>query len=319
MNSVLTIQRFHGQLISIDLAGLAPIAKLLQLDVAPRLPNEEDERSENRQDLLLYALESKAKAAGLLENGNAIESIGGADGSQLTDPYLSCLRNWLAGNQQIDALEHLVLCANAERSTENGFRAALVYLVAYGLFGLFTLTVLLGLTLGKIGAMVRHMYVPAHWLLEFLIDVQPYWPVLLVLYLAGMVGATIRLARNRSRQSQLQSDEIYRWLALSTSGDHSGAQQLSRGNIEKLPIKQGLPEWAARQLQADPTNSHYLKTVQNLYRWLSTERARWQANTHPLMLGVAVGGVTALFAGLLLFYPLVQTLITVIESSEVLR
>ena len=333
------VEKFHKQLIAMQLAGVDVLSQLLYSS-SPFKPQLDSVSSNTSIDawqerLRDFAERLKTPDASIRDSvlpkpGDSTNDVMSLEAQRFED-YQECFRHWVASGEQIQALQYLATTHRANQANAEGTNVTLLYLLIYSSFALIAFLIVVGITLGSVGGLIRHLRLTTVKPLEVLLTLQPFVYWLFAALVIAMLALAAKIARHSRSVRMKKSDKTYRWLALSqrasvAGGLISAAQFESKiaddtePNLLSAPTSvpsevSPLMNWAT---SIDGNAQHRTKVlglVHRLYLWLSNQRAKRMSQTRPQILGALIGGSLALGVGLLLFYPLVQTLIAVIDSA----
>lgn len=331
------IEKFHKHLVAMQLAGVDVLSQLLygsaplklQLDTGS--PNTSIEAWQERlRDFAerLKAPEASTRESVLPKTGDSTNEVTSLEAQRFED-YQECFRHWVASGEQIQSLQYLATTHRANQANTEGTNVTLLYLVIYSSFALIAFLIVVGLTLGSVGGLIRHLRLTTVNPLEVLLTLQPFVYWLFAALVIAMIALAAKISQHGRSIRMKKSDKTYRWLALSQRasvavGSISAAQDDSREADEpnllsaptSIPSESSpLMKWATSIDGDFQHRTKVLGLVHRLYLWLSNQRAKRISQARPQILGALIGGSLALGVGLLLFYPLVQTLIAVINSA----
>lgn len=337
------VEKFHKQLIAMQLAGVDVLSQLLYGSVPfkPQLDSASSNTSieawqERLRDFAERLKTPEASTGELIlpKPGDSTNEVMSLEAQRFED-YQECFRHWVASGEQIQALQYLATTHRANQANAEGTNVTLLYLLIYSSFALIAFLIVVGITLGSVGGLIRHLRLTTVKPLEVLLTLQPFVYWLFAALVIAMIALAAKIAQHSRSVRMNKSDKTYRWLALSqrasvAGGLISAAQIESKKTNDSEPnfltapnsIPTSVPSessplmnWAT---SIDGNAQHRTKVlglVHRLYLWLSNQRAKRMSQTRPQILGALIGGSLALGVGLLLFYPLVQTLIAVIDSA----
>ncbi len=326
------VEKFHKHLIAMQLAGVDVLSQLLGSSTAFN-PNFDVENPIVSTEAWQERLRAKAEKLNSrpTDSPDEVKSIE----SQSFQDYQDCFRHWVASGEQIQALQYLATAHRANQANAEGTKVTLLYLLIYSSFALIAFLIVVGITLGSVGGLIRHLRLTTAKPLEVLLSLQPFVYWLFAALVIAMIALAVKIAKHSRSVRMNRSDKTYRWLALSQrasgiGGLSSSAQGDSNVTYDSEPTSQTAPTFAASEssplmnwaTSIDGNDQHRTKVlglVHRLYLWLSNQRAKRMSQTRPQILGSLIGGSLALGVGILLFYPLVQTLISVIDSAGAQR
>lgn len=333
------VEKFHKQLIAMQLAGVDVLSQLLYSSSPfnPRLdsvsPNTSIEAWQERlRDFAdrLKKPDASTRDSVLPKPGDSTNDVMSLEAQRFED-YQECFRHWVASGEQIQALQYLATTHRANQANAEGTNVTLLYLLIYSSFALIAFLIVVGITLGSVGGLIRHLRLTTVKPLEVLLTLQPFVYWLFAALVIAMLALAAKIARHSRSVRMKKSDKTYRWLAHSqrasvAGGLISAAQVESKDADDSKPNLLSAPSTVRSEVSPlmnwatsiDGNAQHRTKVlglVHRLYLWLSNQRAKRMSQTRPQILGALIGGSLALGVGLLLFYPLVQTLIAVIDSA----
>lgn len=337
------VEKFHKHLIAMQLVGVDVLSQLFydsapfkpQLDTANINTSIEawQERLRNFAERLKSTEASKNESILPKPSDSTNETL--ALEARRFEDYQECFRNWVASGEQIQALQYLATTHRANQANAEGTNVTLLYLLIYWSFALITFLIVVGITLGSVGGLIRHLRLTTVKPLEVLLALQPFVWWLFAALVIAIIAIAAKIAQHSRSVRMKKSDKTYRWLALSQRASIVGGM-ISAAQIESKEIdaSERSPQFAPTSVPSessplmkwatsiDGETQHRTKVlglVHRLYLWLSNQRAKRVSQTRPQILGALIGGSLALGVGLLLFYPLVQTLIAVIDSAGLQR
>ncbi len=322
------VEKFHKHLIAMQLAGVDVLSQLVGSSTVFN-PNFDDENPIVLTEAWRERLRAKAEKLNSCptDSTNEVKSIE----SQSFQDYQDCFRHWVASGEQIQALQYLATTHRANQANSEGTKVTLLYLLIYSSFALIAFLIVVGITLSSVGGLIRHLRLTTAKPLELLLALQPFVYWLFAALVIAMIAWAVKIAKHSRSVRMNRSDKTYRWLALSQRasgiGGLSSSVQVDSNAIVGPDAEQQtdpasvtlesspLMNWATSIDGNDQHRTRVLGLVHRLYLWLSNQRAKRMSQTRPQILGSLIGGSLALGVGVLLFYPLVQTLISVIDSA----
>lgn len=326
------VEKFHKHLLALQFSGCDVLSQLLG-----DLPNSKSTPLTSEPDKILphwqKLLSDQAEMLVTGSNDSQVLDATNKTNSSTSAEYQNCFNHWKASGEDIQSLQYLISTDLANRASAEGLKLTLIHLVIYSVLTLVGFLILSGPTLANISRLIRQLGIPTTSPLEVLLALQPY-AIWLFFGLVGVIVGVAALLVSRSRSVvRGQSDQSYHWLRLAQRANMK-ATQISHPSLQTAdaPIaaesRDGAPndsdqspllKWATATDGHSANKANLFGLVQRLYLWLSHQRIRRMYQNSPRLAGVVIGSVMAFAVGTLLFYPLVQTLITVIDSAGLQR
>jgi hypothetical protein len=318
MSSQQQLQKFHQHLIAIELAGFRISSQLLQNSEKP------EANGQSEAEMLQMSLEQIAAQVGDHNGDEFMQAL--QTRPTVTQTYVSSFQQWLDSQERIASLEHLLTEDNLQFTAKQGLSRSWLHLAIFTIFGMLSLTTVWGLSLHGIRDLVEQLRVDPPWALKSLIGLQPYfgWVLAVVAVCILLVGwlltrranlaATHGDALQALKRAQL-AGLLSAQFASSSPGDSTDATS-TEASTSNSPLLDWVRFEAPKQ-GLDARNA--LGLVQRLYMWMSLDRSQRASIDGPKISSAVVGGAIALSAGLLLFYPLIQLLQIVIDTSGLSR
>lgn len=315
MNESELLPKFHQHLLILQQAGFDVASDLLRDFAVPKSGPASPEclgLMQYRLSQLEAIVREKAAAEGL----NVQSTILPLDGVQAA--YLYAFSQWRDGDQQLSSLEPLIVKHQSLDMSRQGLQQLRLKLFCYLVFGavaLFSVTVV---ARPAIKNLVDQLRVEPPWLLNSLLSPAPmmvlsvFLLTLAVLLLAGRWIGSSNFSSSLGHQKDLATFEL-------------SGQPVPPSS----PVAPPLPKQDSRQpsVKAWVNDSHCSEKeilarrqfAKNFYAWLNQYQSYRQRRLVPQRLSLVVGGALTLAIGLLLFAPMVQLLMLVINTAGLRR
>lgn len=309
------LPRFHQHLMILQEAGF-DVGSCLFSDVA--FPRSSSVSSEylGMMQYRLSQLESTIKTQ-LTAGENSVDSVLPAlAGVKAT--YLSVFLQWRDGGQQLSSLRPLIVQTRSVKKARQGLRHLWLNLFCYLVFGTVAIISVAVVARPSIKNVVDQLRVEPPWLLSSLLS--PAAPIAISVLLAML--ALLLLAgrwvwpRMLSLSSRSQEDlSTFKLSGLSS-------QNFSRNDSRTEPLlpreklsQASVNGWACdSSCDAEESTKRKVFALQ-FYGWLNRYRSHRQRRAFPRAFSIVIGGALTLAIGLLLFAPMVQLLIFVINTA----
>lgn len=317
MSSRQQLQKFHQHLIAIELAGFHIHSQLLQNFQKPAA------NGQSEAAMLQMSLEQIASQVGDHNGDEFMRTLQARPA--VTRTYYSSFQQWLNSQERIASLEHLLTEDNLQFTAKHGLSRSWLHLAIFTIFGMLSLTTVWGFSLHGIRDLVDQLRVDPPWALKLLIGLQPYFGWVLAVVAACILLVGWRLTR-RAKLAATHGDALQALKRAQLAGLLSaqlGSDSTSDSDAASADVStcnSPLLEWVRFELPKQGLDAkNVLGLVQRLYLWMSLDRSQRASIDGPKFSSATVGGIIALSAGLLLFYPLIQLLKVVIDTSGLSR
>jgi hypothetical protein len=318
MSSRQQLQKFHQHLIAIELAGFRISSQLLQNHEKP------EAFGQSEAAMLQMSLEQVAAQVGDHNGDEFMQSL--QTRPTVTRIYVSSFQQWLDSQERIASLEHLLTEDNLQYTAKQGLSRSWLHLAIFTALGMLSLTTVWGLSLHGIRDLVGQMRIDPPWALKSLLGLQPYFGWVLAVVAACILLVGWRLTR-RAKLAVIHGDALQALkraqlagLLSAQLGSNSPSDSTDATPTEASALNSPLLDWVRFEAPKQGLDArNVLGLVQRLYLWMSLDRSQRASIDGPKISSATIGGVIALSAGLLLFYPLIQLLRIVIDTSGLSR
>jgi hypothetical protein len=313
-----TLEKFHQHLLAIQRAGfeLTPMF----LGQANSDPSSSVTTSQQLEKLLSQILD-EAK-----QSRQSIESLL-ATRTDLNSQYVSSLQTWLANDQKLSSLEHLLVESELAFASHCGSKFTLLQLGIYAAICLTGLTIVLNLSLKGMLGLIKSLQLAPPQFLSVMLQMSAYYGWLIAAFVVGVValgytivrtfGSRNRLKRSRAYIALQHSLQAGRLAIASQTASNSNSQQMQAASSAPAGYQSSpLINWASSQLDSrHASNGRLFRLIEKLYLIFSYQHGRRSSAERTTLLSVIIGGGMALLTGVLLFYPLVQLWMLVVDNS----
>jgi hypothetical protein len=309
------LPRFHQHLMILQEAGF-DVESCLFSDVAfPRSSSVSSEYLSMMQ-YRLSQLESTIKTqltAGEKSVDSVLPALAGVKAT-----YLSVFLQWRDGGQQLSSLRPLIVHTRSVKKAMQGLRHLWLNLFCYLVFGTVAIISVAVVARPSIKNVVDQLRVEPPLLLSSLLSpaapiaVSILLAMLALLLLSGRwVWPRISSLSSRSREGMSN----FKLSELSTQNyspnDSRTAPPLLGEEMSKMSVKGWACDPACNAAESTERKAFALRFSE----WLISYQSRHQRRSVPRLFSTLIGGALTLAIGLLLFAPMVQFLIFVINSA----
>jgi uncharacterized membrane protein len=314
------LEKFHQQLIAIELAGFCIRSQLLPSTEEPRA------HGQSEASILKTRLEQLVSEVGERHGSELMQLLSAQ--SAMTRTYISSFQHWLDNQEKIASLEHLLSEDELRFHAKQGLSCTWLHLVIFAILGVLALSTVWGLSLYGIQGLVEQLRVNPPWALKSLLTIQPYFGWILaglvvgLLIVGWLVSRRVNFGRSQGDalqalyHAQLAGQRITQLRTSQAADTGEATFESSSPSTSDSPLLRWAVDVAPKQ-GLDAKN--VLGLTQRLYLWMSHDRCQRASISGPRLASAVVGGAIALSAGLLLFYPLIQLLQIVIDTSGLSR
>jgi hypothetical protein len=304
------LEKFHRHLLAIEQAGFDLQSQLLlDSNVDPRPVDTGAEEPSLLAAKLAQVFENIDHKQGQ-ELGLAL-----AGQSGFKPIYSLSFHQWLADEEQISSLEHLLIHHHVERKAQFGLSQTRLLICIHLFFGACALAVVWGSSHQGVREMVDQLGVVPTGLLGSLLNAKLHWAGLVTFVVASVVfigWLVTRVASNRL----LEHAKMVEQVSSATIVHEDTNAQTSPSQSPARPLL----EWALHVAPAaglDPEK--VLKLTKRMCQRIGVEHSTASSARGAWMISTSIGGLIALGTGLLLFYPLAQLLKMVVASQGSMR
>ena len=232
--------------------------------------------------------------------------------------YLDSWRQWLSSNQSIVALRPLLMRNQLQDAVGHGLRLSYLYALIYFLLASLSLGIVLGIALPRVRDLMDQVGQPPPWGTTMLFKIADgLWWWLSGLGILALAAGVLMIRSQRQVATTSRRAPAARWLDLASQAGGS-APASPEGSAARASPTLSLPapllDWA-RQAGATPGDRPANQLAARLYLWISHTSTARAAVRWPMLVNLLLGGGLALLAGVLLFYPMVEMLLVVVNNS----
>jgi hypothetical protein len=309
------LPRFHQHLMILQQSGFDVGSRLISEFAIPKAGSDSLECLGLMQ-YRLSQLESIIRAqlaAGEKPEDLILPTLAGVNAN-----YLSAFLQWRDSGQQLSSLEPLIVQHRSDKMVRQGFRHLWLNLFCYLVFGTVAIISVALVARPAIKNLVEQLRVEPPWLLSSLLSPAAPIAISILLAMLALLLLAGRWVWPRMLALSLRSQEGLSTFKLSglsaqhfSRNDSRTAPPLPREELSKASVNC----WACdSSCDAEESTKRKAFALQ-FYEWLKSYRSRRQRRAVPRLFSIAVGGALTLAIGLLLFAPMVQLLIFVINTA----
>lgn len=313
------LDKYHRHLVVLEQSGFRVRRLLLKIEEHP-----ESSAGHSEASILQTRLSQVSQQAGDRSEGELCNWL--SDHPALTPTYVSSFHQWLNNNEELSSLEHLLTADELQYSNQCGRSWAWLNIVIYLVLGGVAMTTVLGVSLNGVREMVEQLRIDPPWALQSLVAIQPnfIWVIAVTIVVILVVGwylsnRMFHGEANRRIQQTLHRAQLADQLCTQDTNPSvaggavtGGANLPNEATIHQSPLLW----WAYRTAPEQGLNvAKTLGLSKRLFQWISRDRSQFSSVSAPKITAATIGGIIALSTGLALFYPLIQLLRTVIETS----